>query len=408
MTWEEIERGVAIEDFRIDNVPARVAEARRSLEAAARRARALRAGERAVSLPIRAHYAADGGAAGRRAPGRRRVAVRAEVGRLPLPRVPRRRRGRAAVEGRAAARPLLPRDRRGARARSTAKRFVLDGEIVIPVGGRLVVRRAAAAHPSRGEPRRASSRRSIPAHATSSSTCSWTSAGDRSCDEPLARAPRARSRRSRRSISRGASAVRLSPATTAERTAQRWFASVGGGARRRDREAARSAVPVRRAHGHAEDQADAHRRLRGRRLPLRRRRATIVGSLLLGLYDDEGLLDHVGFMLRDPDRRARATLTPKARGAASSRPASPAAPGGPSRWSTERSRRVGAARARSWWSRWNTTTSPAAASATAPSFLRWRPDKAPAQCTMEQVEHESRSPLRLYRVNSAQQYEQAR
>jgi len=28
-------------------------------------------------------------------------------------------------------------------------------------------------------------------------------------------------------------------------------------------------------------------------------------------------------------------------------------------------------------------------------LLRWRPDKAPKQCKMSQVEHESRSPLRL-------------
>ena len=28
-------------------------------------------------------------------------------------------------------------------------------------------------------------------------------------------------------------------------------------------------------------------------------------------------------------------------------------------------------------------------------LLRWRPDKAPRQCTMVQVEQEARSPLRL-------------
>jgi ATP-dependent DNA ligase len=28
-------------------------------------------------------------------------------------------------------------------------------------------------------------------------------------------------------------------------------------------------------------------------------------------------------------------------------------------------------------------------------LLRWRPEKAPKQCKMSQVEHESRSPLRL-------------
>ena len=46
---------------------------------------------------------------------------------------------------------------------------------------------------------------------------------------------------------------------------------------------------------------------------------------------------------------------------------------------------------RSSSSRSTTTTSRGAASATARDFLRWRPDKAPRQCTLAPVESEARA-----------------
>ena len=46
--------------------------------------------------------------------------------------------------------------------------------------------------------------------------------------------------------------------------------------------------------GDVEDQARAHRRLCGRRLSLAQEGARIIGSLLLGLFDDQGRLHHVG------------------------------------------------------------------------------------------------------------------
>ena len=66
--------------------------------------------------------------------------------------------------------------------------------------------------------------------------------------------------------------------------------------RRRDGQADRRRLPARQA-GDAEDQARAHRRLRRRRLSLAqetRGGTEAVGSLLLGLYDDAGVLQHVG------------------------------------------------------------------------------------------------------------------
>src|SRR4029453_18276877 len=90
---------------------------------------------------------ADGGALGRGRSGRSRMAVRAQVGRLPLPRLPRRERGRAPVEGRRAARPVLPRDGRdgpgGRRAPLRARRGAGD-----PERGIALLRRPPPADPS--------------------------------------------------------------------------------------------------------------------------------------------------------------------------------------------------------------------------------------------------------------------
>jgi ATP-dependent DNA ligase len=108
-----------------------------------------------------------------------------------------------------------------------------------------------------------------------------------------------------------------------------------------------------------------------------------VGSLLLGLYDDDGLLHHVGFTASF-SHAARKQLLPKLKPLMAPPGFTGRAPGGPSRWSTERTgaweplRPTLACEVRyDHWSgdrfRHGTT------------FLRWRPDKAPEQCTFEQV-----------------------
>ena len=108
-----------------------------------------------------------------------------------------------------------------------------------------------------------------------------------------------------------------------------------------------------------------------------------VASLLLGLYDDAGLLHHVGFvgsMSAEERRRAAELLRPivEAPGFTG------AAPGGPSRW-----RRGEAAE---WFPvRPEVVVEVAFDHVTAHRFrhgtrlLRWRPDKAPRQCTFEQL-----------------------
>jgi ATP-dependent DNA ligase len=109
----------------------------------------------------------------------------------------------------------------------------------------------------------------------------------------------------------------------------------------------------------------------------------LVGSLLLGLYDEEGVLHHVGFTsgLKAPEKPA---LTAKLEALRKPPGFSGRAPGGPSRWTTERSGgweplapELVVEVSYDHWSggRFRHGT----------GFLRWRPDKAPAQCTLGQI-----------------------
>ena len=111
--------------------------------------------------------------------------------------------------------------------------------------------------------------------------------------------------------------------------------------------------------------------------------APIVGSLLLGLYDAEGLLDHVGFIC-GLSADLRADLTPQLERMIEPPGFTGRTPGGPSRWSTERA------------AEWQPLRPELVAEVEfdhvtgqrfrhGTRFVRWRPDKAPHQCTMEQL-----------------------
>jgi ATP-dependent DNA ligase len=114
----------------------------------------------------------------------------------------------------------------------------------------------------------------------------------------------------------------------------------------------------------------------------------LVGSLLLGLYDRNGKLDHVGFTSAISDAE-RPALTKKLEKLIEAPGFGGDAPGGPSRWSTERS---------SAWQplrnelvvevRYDQITGDRFRHGT--GFMRWRPDKAPAQCTFEQLSKPAR------------------
>jgi ATP-dependent DNA ligase len=113
-----------------------------------------------------------------------------------------------------------------------------------------------------------------------------------------------------------------------------------------------------------------------------------VGSLLLGLYNDEGRLDHVGFTSTIANSE-RPALTRKLEALRHAPGFTGNAPGGPSRWSTDRS---GA------WEplrpelvvevRFDQVTGRRFRHGT--KLLRWRPDKAPRQCTFAQLGISSR------------------
>jgi ATP-dependent DNA ligase len=108
-----------------------------------------------------------------------------------------------------------------------------------------------------------------------------------------------------------------------------------------------------------------------------------VGSLLLGLYDEQGLLHHVGFCsgFNESERgRLVKILEPliEPPGFTGN------APGGPSRWSTERSDQWQPLAPRLVVEvQWDHFTGGRFRHGT--RLLRWRPDKPPPQCTLEQV-----------------------
>jgi ATP-dependent DNA ligase len=110
-----------------------------------------------------------------------------------------------------------------------------------------------------------------------------------------------------------------------------------------------------------------------------------VGSLLLGLYNDDGKLDHVGFTsgFATLDRKA---LTRKLEALSGGPGFTGDAPGGPSRWSTERSTEWVPLKPKLIAEvRYDHVTGCRFRHGT--KFLRWRPDKKPSQCTFEQIEH---------------------
>lgn len=109
----------------------------------------------------------------------------------------------------------------------------------------------------------------------------------------------------------------------------------------------------------------------------------LVGSLLLGLFDGEGLLHHVGFTSAIPNAEKEA-VTRKLEKLVGPPGFTGRAPGAPSRWSTKRSTdwqplktklvvEVSYDHITDYRFRHGTT------------LLRWRPDKAPRQCTFEQL-----------------------
>jgi ATP-dependent DNA ligase len=111
--------------------------------------------------------------------------------------------------------------------------------------------------------------------------------------------------------------------------------------------------------------------------------SALVGSLLLGLYDEEGLLHHVGFTATLP-ARDKPSLTRRLEQLVEPPGFTGRAPGGPSRWSTERTGEWQPLRPELVVEvRYDQVTGGRFRHGT--SLLRWRPDKAPPQCRFDQL-----------------------
>ena len=264
--------------------------------------------------------------------------------------------------------------------RLKAKQFVLDGEIVIPVNGRLSFDELLL----RVHPAESRVRTLVEAHPARLVAFDLLvdERGRSLVDLPLAeRRPRLEG--FARKYFPASDSIVLSEATRQLDTARSWLEGGGEGdldgviAKRLD-------LPYRSG------ERDGMQKVK------RQRTADCVvggfryaskggglGSLLLGLYDEEGRLHHVGFTssLRADERKG---LTHKLERLIEPPGFTGKAPGGPSRWSTERSGEweplapklvveVGYDHVSGGRFRHGT------------KFLRWRPDKAPEQCTMEQL-----------------------
>jgi ATP-dependent DNA ligase len=108
-----------------------------------------------------------------------------------------------------------------------------------------------------------------------------------------------------------------------------------------------------------------------------------VGSLLLGLYDRESKLHHVGFTSTIANAQ-RPVLTRKLEALIAPPGFTGKAPGGPSRWSTERSGEWEPVRPKLVVEvRYDHVTGERFRHGT--KLVRFRPDKTPRQCTFEQI-----------------------
>jgi ATP-dependent DNA ligase len=276
-----------------------------------------------------------------------------------------------------------------------ARQFVLDGEIVVPIGGRLSfdellmrihpaesrIKKLAAEHP-----------------ATYIVFDLLATERGKSLLDLTLEERRPKLEQFARRYFRGHDDVRLSPATTRLAQAKKWLGAAGGNldgiiAKRLDmpyRSGERDGMRKIKKRRTADCVVGGFRYAEGRR---------VIGSLLLGLYDEEGLLHHVGFT--SSFKAAEQTKIAKLVEPLIQPPGfTGRAPGGPSRWSTKRS------------SEWQPLKTKLVVEVEYDHFtgdrfrhgtklLRWRPDKAPRQCTLDQVKQGRGASLRILARSSA-------
>ncbi len=257
--------------------------------------------------------------------------------------------------------------------RARAKRFVLDGELIIVDGDALSFEALQLRlHPT-------ASRVAKLAAEQPAQLLLFDCLAD--ARRSYLKSPLMERRAALEKISLGPPQLRLSPYTRDAKVARGWLKRTGRAldgviAKRLDGpyvEGERAMLKVKRL-------LSADCVVGGFRYLAARKR---VGSLLLGLYDDDSKLDHVGFTstISDDDREA---LTKKLEKLAGGPGFTGRAPGGPSRWSSEkRGEYVELKHKLVVEVRYDHVSDGRFRHGT--SLLRWRPDKAPAQCTFEQL-----------------------
>jgi ATP-dependent DNA ligase len=268
------------------------------------------------------------------------------------------------------------------------KKFILDGEIVIPVDGNLsfddLLMRI---HPAESRIRKLSQE-------TPSVYIAFdllAGANGKSLVSEALQARRQELEKFAKEYLKKSKLIRLSPVTRELATARKWF-HMGVGldgivAKRTDlgyQSGLRTGMQKIKKQRTADCVVGGFRYLEKKKL---------VGSLLLGLYNKEGLLDHVGFT-SSIHANARAELTTRLEKMIKPPGFTGKAPGGLSRWSSKHSME------------WQPLETKLVAEVQfdhftggrfrhGTAFLRWRPDKAPRACTMDQVRRENQSALDL-------------
>jgi len=255
------------------------------------------------------------------------------------------------------------------------KRFLLDSELIIPVGDALSFDALQLRlHPAESRVRKLA--RESPAELMLFDLLELD--GKSLMQEPLAKRRQALQRFHAKNAVNG---LHLSPITLDRDTALGWLGLSGGAldgviAKRADqdyRSGERAMIKVKQ-------QRTADCVVGGFRYTEKKKE---VGSLLLGLYNEAGLLDHVGFTSAIPSAE-RPALTKKLEKLISPPGFTGNAPGGPSRWNS--------ARSIAWEPlkpalvvevRYDQVTGSRFRHGT--GFLRWRPDKDPKQCTFDQL-----------------------
>ena len=270
-----------------------------------------------------------------------------------------------------------------------ATTFVLDGEIVVPTDGTFsfdaLLQRI---HPAQSRVRKLAAE--TPALLIAFDLLAGAD------DKPLIERPLQERRPELEAFAHkwlcGVERIRMSPATTKLSEAKGWLKRVGATldgivAKRRDleyRSGDRTGMQKIKNYRSADCVIGGFRYNEGK---------PVVGSLLLGLYDGKGLLHHVGFT-STIKREDKPALTKKLEPLIAPPGFTGNAPGGPSRWSTKRS------------SEWQPLKPKLVVEVCYDHFtgerfrhgtrlMRWRPDKSPKQCTLEQVKHKKADLLKL-------------